>query len=48
MKRGIYKNTNLTKIVKECAICGKRDKVTDGKKDGKWVKMCQTCFLSSI
>jgi len=31
-----------------CPVCKKKDRLTDGKHNGEWIKMCQKCYFKTI
>lgn len=33
---------------RKCPLCSRSGILTDGLHNGEWIKMCQTCFLSTI
>lgn len=47
-KRGEIHKAKKRILQKKCPFCSRRGVLTDGMKNGEWVKMCQTCFLSTI
>lgn len=47
-KKGEKHKAKKKTLQRKCPLCPRRGILTDGIHNGVWIKMCQTCFLSTI